>query len=545
MGRVAYTHFTFEQLNHESDRLARGLQRLGVKPGTRLVLMVRPSLEFIALTFALFKAGAVVVLIDPGMGRTGIFNCLDEVQPEGFIAIPIVQAIRVLSGRRFSQSRWNVTVGGRRWFWGGSNYRQLLGEWDVPSFDSAKTRATDPAAIIFTSGSTGPPKGVLYEHGMFAAQVELIRDFYQIQPGEIDLPGFPLFALFNSAMGVTTVIPDMDPTRPAKVDPTKILEAISNQGVTQAFGSPAIWNRVGRACIDLNENLGTLKRVLSAGAPVPPHVIERVTGAFAPQAKDLPAEELANIHTPYGATEALPVASISGREILAKTAILSRMGLGTCVGRAFPHMRIKIIAITEGAIANLAEARELHAHQKGEIIVSGPVVTREYFRKPEATKLAKIQDGDSFWHRMGDVGYLDDENLLWFCGRKAHVVRTRWGMMFTICCEAIFNQHPKVYRSALVGIGNSPAQCPVIIVEPEPGCFPQTPTEEQAFRTELLALGAKNSNTKTIKEILFHPSLPVDIRHNVKIFREKLAPWAQKKLPHILPDPFPHEGFGH
>ncbi|MES2792594.1 MAG: AMP-binding protein, partial [Planctomycetota bacterium] len=91
-GRVTYSHLTFQQLDRESDRLARGLQQMGVTPGMRLVLMVRPSLEFIALTFALFKAGAVVVLIDPGMGRTSIFKCLDQVEPQGFIAIPIVQA---------------------------------------------------------------------------------------------------------------------------------------------------------------------------------------------------------------------------------------------------------------------------------------------------------------------------------------------------------------------------------------------------------------------------------------------------------------------
>jgi acyl-CoA synthetase (AMP-forming)/AMP-acid ligase II len=518
-GRVTYTHFTFAQLDRESDRLARGLRRMGVTPGTRLVLMVRPSLEFIALAFALFKVGAVAVLIDPGMGRSGIFRCLDQVEPQGFLAIPLVQGIRLCSGKRFAQARFNVTVGGRA-LWGGSTYQDLLGgDWEET--ETFPAQATDPAAIIFTSGSTGPPKGVLYEHGMFAAQVELLRVFYDIQPGEVDLPGFPLFALFNSAMGVTTVIPDMDPTRPARVDPQKIIEAIENQGVTQAFGSPAIWNRVGRYCEQHAIPFPSLRRVLSAGAPVPIHVLERMRQTF--------TTSQADIHTPYGATESLPICSISGREVLTQTAAKTRAGAGTCVGRPFPRIRVKIIAITEGPIANLADVRELPSGEIGEIIVQGPVVTREYYRQPDATRAAKISDGPTFWHRMGDVGYLDEAGALWFCGRKAHLVETPQGRLFTICCEAIFNNHPEVFRCALVGIGEKPGQRPVIVVERADGALPAASARER-FHAELRELARGNPLTRDIESFLCHPALPVDIRHNVKIFRERLAPWAAKQL---------------
>ncbi|MCA9016464.1 MAG: AMP-binding protein, partial [Planctomycetaceae bacterium] len=200
--RYAYSSLTFQQLDQESDRLARGLIQLGVQPGTRMALMVRPGLEFIALTFALFKAGAVIILIDPGMGGKNIIRCLAEVEPEGFVAIPLAQLIRKLKQRSFPKARLNVTVG-KPVLTSGIDYQWLLGGGWEP-FEMAQRTATDPAAIIFTSGSTGPPKGVAYEHGMFWSQVDLLRDYYQIQPGEVDLPGFPLFALFNSAMGVTT-----------------------------------------------------------------------------------------------------------------------------------------------------------------------------------------------------------------------------------------------------------------------------------------------------------------------------------------------------
>jgi acyl-CoA synthetase (AMP-forming)/AMP-acid ligase II len=519
-GRAAYAHLTFGQLDQEADRLARGLVERGLRPGMRIALMVRPGLEFIALTFAVFRTGAVVVLIDPGMGRTNIFRCLAEVRPDGFVAIPIVQAIRAVNRGRFPAAKINVTVD-HPVLWGTTSYEDLRGgEWTP--FAEPPVRAGDPAAILFTSGSTGPPKGVLYEHGMFDAQVDLLREFYGIEPGEIDLPGFPLFALFNAALGVTTVIPDMDPTKPAQVDPTKILEALRDQGVTQAFGSPALWNVVGRHCERTGTKLpATLMRVLSAGAPVPVPVIERMLAALPPEG---------DVHTPYGATESLPVCSIGGREIVGRTAARSRAGEGTCVGRPFPRMQVRIVAIHDGPLETIAESRELPTGEIGEVLVRGPVVTREYFLQPEATALAKVRDGDGFWHRMGDVGRLDADGALWFCGRKAHVVETAAGRMFPIPCEAVFNQHPEVFRSALVGIGPRPRQEPAIVIEPESGRFPQSASERERLTRELRGLGAANPLTARIGTVLFHPSFPVDIRHNVKIFREKLADWAAEQV---------------
>lgn len=519
-GRYTYSSLTFQQLDQESDRLARGLIQLGVKPGTRMALMVRPSLEFIALTFALFKAGAVIILIDPGMGGKNIIRCLSEVEPEGFVAIPLAQLIRKFKKRSFPKARLNVTVG-KPVLTSGIDYRWLLGG-DWKPLPMIQRTMTDPAAIIFTSGSTGPPKGVAYEHGMFWSQVDLLRDYYQIQPGEVDLPGFPLFALFNSAMGVTTVIPDMNPTKPALVDPAKIIAQINDQGVTQAFGSPAMWNRIGRYCEQNQIKLPSLKRILSAGAPVPVHVIKRMRQTFEHPETD--------INTPYGATESLPVASICGREVIEETSEQTRLGAGTCVGTPFPGVQVKIIESHNEPIENIEQATELPTGEIGEIIVQGPMATREYFLRPEATRLAKISDGEQFWHRMGDVGYRDTAGKLWFCGRKAHMVETEQGSMFTIRCEAIFNDHSRIYRSALVGVGAKPTQKPIIIVEPEQGEFPENQADRDQLTQELMVLGQANPLTQSIETILFHRSLPVDIRHNVKIFREKLVPWAEKQI---------------
>jgi olefin beta-lactone synthetase len=540
-GRLAYSHLTFQQLDRESDCLAKGLQEIGVTPFTRLVLMVRFGIEFVSLVFAAFKAGAVVVLIDPGMGLSQVLSCLEETEPEGFLAIPPVHAVRLLNRRRFRHARFNLTVG-RRWFWGGPTYDSLASApWQ--SFEMVAMRETDPAAVIFTSGSTGPAKGVIYEHGMFNAQVDLIRDRYAIEPGGIDLSGFPLFGLFNAAMGTTTVIPPMNPSKPAKANPARIVEVINDQTVTQSFGSPALWERVTRYCLHRQIRLPSLQRALSAGAPVPVSVLERLQSVLTSSKDDSSASAVekrtAEIHTPYGATEALPVSSISAQEVIEQTASRTRTGAGTCVGQPYPQVRIKIIEITDAPIHTISAAHELPAGQIGEIIVQGPSVTRHYLRRPDADGAAKIAEppeanvpgaAELFWHRMGDVGYLDDQGRLWYCGRKSHIVMTAKGNLFTEQCEAIFNEHPRVFRTALVGVGRRGEQTPVIIVEPQSGQFPLRAADRQKFSSELRDLAAGNPLTIDVHTVLFHRSLPVDVRHNSKINRERLALWAANAL---------------
>ena len=165
----------------------------------------------------------------------------------------------------------------------------------------------------------------------------------------------------------------------------------------------------------------------------------------------------------------------------------------------------------------------------GEIVVAGPAVTKEYFGLPAATNGAKIRDLDRVWHRIGDVAYRDVEGRIWFCGRKAHRVASPDGMLYSVPCEAIFNEHPDVRRSALVGIGVSGRKRPIIIVEPNPERFPRG-RRRDAFREELLQLGHANQETRTISDVLFHRSLPVDVRHNAKINREALSVWATERI---------------
>jgi acyl-CoA synthetase (AMP-forming)/AMP-acid ligase II len=514
--RRTYQETTFKQLHQQSDRLAAGILRCGIEPGMRIVLMVPFSTSFIRWVFAVLKSGAVMVLVDPGMGRRNVIRCLQKVDPQGFIAISRVQAVRCLLGARFPRARHNITVG-RRWFWGGATERQLVRHEDG-DFNAFPAAVDDPAAVIYTTGSTGPPKGVSYQHGNFLQQVKQIQQHYSIQHGDVDLPTFPLFGLFNAAMGVTSIIPAMDPARPAEVDPREIIEPIQQWKVNQSFGSPALWDVVGRYCEQQNESLPSLQRVFSSGAPVSPRVLKSMTGVIAPGGE---------MFTPYGATEALPVASISATEVLQQTASLSEQGLGTCVGRRFDGIEWKVIRIRDDVIKQMQDAEPLPVGQIGELVVRGPVVTSAYVNLPEQTELHKISDGSTFWHRMGDVGYCDEQQRFWFCGRKSQRVTIDGKTLFTVPSEAVLNRHPRVFRSALVGVGPADARRAVMVVEPWPEKKPRGRAEEQALASELLDLAHADPLTRAVERVLLHPSLPVDIRHNAKIFREKLGQWVE------------------
>lgn len=522
--RHAWRGITLSELDAYSDRLAAGLIAQGATPGMRLALLVRPGIDFVALVFALLKARAVAILIDPGMGRRNLLSCLAEAEPQGFVAIPAAQAVRSFVRWRFRESRLLVTVG-RRWFWGGVTLAELeaigaerLSSGHRPDMECS---TDDPAAIIFTTGSTGPPKGVLYQHGNFDQQVVEIRDRYDLQPGGVDVAGFPLFGLFNAAMGIATVFPQMDFTRPAAVDPRNFIAAVQDWNATQSFGSPALWNRVGQYCRQHKLRLDTLRQVFSAGAPVSARVLQLVRDTIHPDGE---------VHTPYGATEALPVATISSSLVLGETQAKTEQGSGVCVGHRFPGIQWRVILMTDGPVATASAKDELPTGEIGELIVTGPVVTRQYVTRVTANALGKIRDSDRVWHRMGDIGWLDEQGRFWFCGRMAHRVQTAGGVLFSVPCEEIFNSHPRVFRTALVGIGRPGAQRPVLIVEPQSGEMPLRASTRRRFIEELLALGAQHDVSRSIQDFLFHRSLPVDIRHNAKIFREKLVPWAGKRL---------------
>ncbi len=515
--QISYQDLSFGALESRSSAIAAGLQHSGISTGARVVVMLRPSPEFFLVMFALFKLGAVPVLVDPGIDKRALKSCLANAAPSAFIGIPLAHAARIILGWGRDSITTLVTAG-KRWFWGGASLNEIEAEGagqNVP----ITTGPDDLAAILFTSGSTGVPKGVEYRHRHFVAQVELLRDAFQILPGTVNLPTFPPFALFDPALGCTSIIPVMDPTRPAKADPFKLISAIRQFSVASLFGSPALLQNLAAHCDLHQQRLASVKTIMSAGAPVPPALVQLA-------AKMLPSD--AQIFTPYGATEALPVAIVEGRTLLGEVRILSETGGGICVGTPLPQNTVRIIAISDATIAHWRDAQLCAAGEIGEITVSGPSVTEAYFNAPEKTALAKMDDDGTCVHRMGDVGYFDTEGRLWYCGRKSHRVQTAKGTLYTEQVEAIFNASGLIFRSALVGVGSAPLQTPVLIFEL--ARHAQTTSSSRVVE-RLQALAAAQPMCAGIRHFLLYPKpFPVDIRHNAKINREKLSLWAARRL---------------
>lgn len=520
--KLAYDQITFAELEDRSNRIAAKLREAGIVPGMRTALMVPPGIDFVAHVFALYKTNAVTILIDPGMGRKNMIGCLAAAKPAAMVGIRKAHLARLVFRKKLGACKINFTTDG--WFPGCQRTDPLQTSQLPDAQQIVAGNGCDresPAAIIFTTGSTGPPKGVLYRHRNFIEQAQQIRDYFSLQPGAVDVSGFPLFALFNTAMGSTTVFPAMDATKPAEIYPPNLIDAAEQFSATQSFGSPALWNTVSNYCVANHVKLPKIKSVFTAGAPAPPDVLRRVKSVIADDG---------DVYTPYGATEALPVACNAASVVISETAAKTNDGQGTCVGHKFSEIQWQVIEISDEPIETIDQIIPVAAGEIGELIVSGPVVTDQYVTRIEANADHKVRDGDSFWHRMGDVGYLDDQDRFWFCGRKGHRVRTAEGTMFTIPCEAISNVNPKIYRSALVGTGTTGSEKPVMIIEPLPNAWPTTPADSQALIEEIKQQLADHPKTSSIKDVLLRQKLPVDIRHNSKIFREQLKPWAEQQL---------------
>jgi len=522
-GQLNYAEIDFKTLDEKSDAIAHALNAYGITKGMKAVLMVTPSIDFFALTFALFKAGIIPILVDPGMGVKNLKQCFIESKPDAFIGIPKAHIARKLFSWGKNTVKHVLTVGGNELIsglTGQMTLSRLLKKYPSNDMYPMVTLADeDMSAILFTSGSTGVPKGVVYSHKMFEAQITALKNDYKIKPGERDLATFPLFSLFGPALGMASIVPDMDASKPITANPKYIFAAIEKYQCSNLFANPALIEVLGQAGDKSSHKLTSLKRVISAGAPATIASIKTFSKMLNSNVEVLNS---------YGATESLPLTKIGSAALLETTDITDNGG-GICVGKPIEGVEVEIIKITEDNIQDWHTVVNTdllnQPNQIGEIVVKGPMVSAAYYERDSATQSAKIKDGEHIRHRMGDLGYLDDKGLLWMCGRKAHRVETPKEVLFSIPCERIFNTHKAVKRTALVGVIKRNVSKPVLCVE----LHKDAQISENLLFDELQQIAIKFEQTQNITDFLIHPDFPVDIRHNAKIFREKLAVWAQNK----------------
>jgi acyl-coenzyme A synthetase/AMP-(fatty) acid ligase/pimeloyl-ACP methyl ester carboxylesterase len=463
---------SFEDLESAVDGTAAGLVAHGVRPGDRVALMVPPGVDLTLALFGCWRLGACAVFIDAGLGPRGMGRAFAAAGPDHLVGIPrALAAARVLGWRSERIPADTITRG--------------TGPLPPPPDDETT------AAVVFTSGSTGPSKGVVYRHRQIQAQRDAIGSLYGLTPDDRLVAAFAPFALFGPALGMTTAVPDMDPTEPGSLSAVVLADAVAAVEANVVFASPAALASVVRTASGLSdahrEALAGIRLLLSAGAPVR-------TSLLAEAAALMPH---ADAHTPYGMTEMLPVADI-GLDELREVG----RGDGICVGRPIDGVDVSVEPFGG-------------AHDGGEILVRGPHMRERYDRLAATTRSATAPGG---WHRTGDVGTVDTAGRLWVGGRLGHVIWTAEGPVMPVATEFALEDHPAVERAAVVGVGPDGAQVAVAVVVTAASI---TTTVLDELRTLVdIPLAA----------VLEVEDLPVDRRHNSKIDRTRIATWAARVL---------------
>lgn len=506
---------SWAELSERINALAAGLQQVGVRSNSRVNLLVPPGVDLTCLIYACLRLGAVIVVADAGLGTKGMGRAIRGAGPDFLIGID------------------RALVGAKMFGWPGTRIalndlpkaqRTALGVRHTVSelLDSGKRlaptaetfTAADPdadAAVLFTSGSTGPAKGVVYTHRQLAAMRDTLQQTYDLKTGSALVAGFAPFALLGPALGATSVTPDMDVTAPRTLTASALADAAAAVDATAVFASPAALTNVLATRGDLTgEQQAALNKVslmLSAGAPIPERLLNEVQ-LLVPHAQ---------IHTPYGMTEALPVTDINLAQISA-----AGQGNGVCVGTAVYGAKVAIAALDDAG--QPATEPQNTINTTGEILVRAPHVKDRYDRLWITEELSTSIPG---WHRTGDVGHFDTEGRLWVEGRLAHLVHTSSGPVTPVAAEHAAQTVAGISRAALVGVGPEGTQAAVIVAEATPAVKKASPAPlelTQQVRSVVAEVGVE------VAAVLLVPDLPTDIRHNSKIDRAALAQWASKTL---------------
>lgn len=500
---------SFDGLDADVNRVAAGLADLGVAPGDRVALLIQPGIDLAVCLYASWRIGAVVVLVDAGLGIRGMGRALASSNPAYLIgntrALTVARAMR-WPGSRIASAAPDSTT--RRLLGVRATLDDVRGRGEGRPVPQPPSSA-DVAAVVFTSGATGPAKGVVYRHRQIQAQRDAVVDLYGVQPEDSLVAAFGPFALFGPAMGIPSVVPDMKVTSPGSLTAQALADAAIAIDATLVFASPAalrsIVETAGDMTSDQAEALARPRVLMSAGAPVPAADLRAV-------AELMPHAEL---HSPYGMTEVLPVANIS----LAETEVVPE-GNGVCVGYPVAGVRVAISPLDTDGIPTDPLTEE--SGVVGEVCIQAAHIRDGYDKLWKTENEASQPAG---WHRSGDVGHIDEAGRLWIEGRIGHIVMTPAGPVTPVGIEHAVAELSDVALAAVVGVGPRGTQQVVVVAEKTaPRRRADLADEDLADRVRAKAGGVD------VAAVLVVPSLPVDKRHNSKINRTRVARWAERVL---------------
>lgn len=497
---------TWRQLASTVRGMSAGLSAIGLQPGERVALLVPPGADLTAVLYATWRAGGVPVIADAGLGVTGMRRALRGADVKHVIGV----ARGLSAAKAMGLKGTYVSVGGFA-----PGMRRVLGV-DYTAVDLIEIgRQVDPTAVppvtaegavLFTSGATGPAKGVVYRHAQLEAQRDLVAQTFGVQSNDRLVAAFAPFALFGPALGITSVVPDMDVTKPGTLSAQALADAIAAIDATLVFAAPAALRNVVRTASTLDqaqrERCERVRLLLSAGAPVPRETLQAA------------ARLLGNCeaHTPYGMTEVLPVADVTLDELER-----DGRGNGVLVGRPVNGVQVSVSPLSPmgEAVGALTDTVDI----TGEIAVRGPHV-KDRYDQLWGTQRASARDHG--WHRTGDVGHLDDRGRLWIEGRLGHVITTPAGVVTPVAAEQRLERLDAVRLAAVVGVGPAGHQVVVAVVE--------APLHDAGAATLELTDAVRQAAGIEFAAVLVVEELPVDIRHNSKIDRASVADWADGVL---------------
>ena len=500
---------SFAELNADVNRVASGLADLGVEKGDRVALLVPPGIDVAVCVYACWRLGAVVVVADAGLGVRGMTQALTSANPAYLIGIP--RALAAARALRWPGVRISSVPMSRA-------QRRMVGV--AATLDELRERgrgrpvpppptSSDEAAIGFTSGATGPAKGVTYRHHQMQAQRDALVDLFNIRSDDRLVAAFGPFALYGPAMGIPSVVPDMEVTSPGSLTANALAAAVQSVDATLVFASPAALRNVVATADQMSPedaaSMQDVRLLMSAGAPVPAAILRSV-------GQLLPAAEA---HTPYGMTEVLPVADISLAGIEA-----AGSGDGVCVGYPLPSVDVAIDPLIAAEPVNTGLTAEPGV--VGEVCIRAPHIRDGYDKLWMTEHAASQPEG---WHRSGDVGHLDEEGRLWIEGRVGHIVTTANGPVTPIGIEHAVANAPQVEHAAVVGVGPAGLQQVVVVIVPAGGR--SRPGLADEALSDIVRARAPDVD---VAAVLVAPRLPVDKRHNSKINRTRLARWAERVL---------------
>ncbi|MGD9957939.1 alpha/beta fold hydrolase [Nocardioides sp.] len=496
---------SWRDLDERVRDLAAGLAAVGVRPGHRVALLVEPSADLTAAVYAVWRAGAVIVVADKGLGFTGMRRALRGADVDHVIgAGPGLAAARAmrLPGSRIAARRASRVLGAIHDL---ASLTALGRSVPLP----AEPEGDQECAVVFTSGATGPAKGVVYRHRQVSAQMELIRTTYAVKPDDRLVAAFAPFALLGPALGIGSAVPDIDVTAPGTLTAAALGDAAAAIDATIVFASPAALRNVVATAADLDATqrhaLGRVRLVMSAGAPVPVSLLEALQDV-------LPTAEA---HTPYGMTEALPVTDVSLEQIRA-----AGTGAGVCVGMPLPGVSVALSPLApDGSSDGLLSSE---AGVTGEICVSAAHVKDRY---DALWATERESSRDPGWHRTGDVGHLDLDGRLWVEGRLVHVITAPTGVITPVPVEQRIEGLDTVRSAAVVGVGPVGTQAVVVVVVPEADAPRTLRSADASLRNAVRARAGVE-----VSAVLVTRALPVDIRHASKIDRREVARRAERVL---------------